>query len=193
MFASLLHRLQDLHRAGSVPSIHRRRMRMDPAELFDALPALGSVLYMPVCPRGQPPSALPGGVLVETMQLAPLLQTTTLDVVCAITTDGPREWADCRDARGRLCARLYLLPDTDYLAWDHLFGASPGVSPGDVPHAERQRHGACVALLRFHVRAMAGLRVLGAEIHPPASALSRQLAGQIARAEAVMLQRADPA
>src|SRR3546814_12231625 len=71
-------------------------------------------------PNGTTVRELPRGLLAEAMQLAPLLQTRRLVAASAITVEGPREWIDCVDREGRTCARLHLLPDTDYLAWDRL-------------------------------------------------------------------------
>ena len=189
MFVSLIHRLRDMQGIKPASAIHRRRLPTAPARLIDGLPELGNVLYVPMCPDGTVLRELPRGLLVETMQLAPLLQTCTLCAASAISVEGPREWIDCLDREGRSCARLHLLPDTDYLAWDRLL--EPGQPAAD-PSAYRLRPSrpACARVLRFHTRQLAGLTVLGAEIRMPISPLARQLAGQIARAEAVPLQPA---
>lgn len=54
-------------------------------------------------------------------------------------SEGIRESLCFVDVRGRCCWRLYLLPDSDYLAWDRLVGAFPArpepISDGGV--AER--------------------------------------------------------
>lgn len=39
-----------------------------------------------------------------------------------VTSDGPREWMICHGADGRRCAKLFLLPDADWLAWDEMHG-----------------------------------------------------------------------
>lgn len=50
--------------------------------------------------------------------------------VCAhachgVDSEGIRESLCFSDARGRCCWRLYLLPDSDFLAWDRLVSAFP--------------------------------------------------------------------
>ncbi|WEN16220.1 hypothetical protein PY254_06015 [Rhodanobacter sp. AS-Z3] len=190
MFISLVHRLQDLQRSKPGSTISCRRLQTAPMGLIERLPELGKVLYVPMCPRGATTSALPRGLLVDMMQLAPLLQTRTLVAASTITVEGPREWIDCLDREGRRCARLHLLPDTDYLAWDRLLEQGRPMHGDGLSRGLRQPLPACARLLRFHTRRLAGLTVLGAEVCGPVSSLGRQLAGQIARSEAVPLQMA---
>lgn len=190
MFDSLVHRLQDLQRTRSAPTLNRRSLPTTPERVVDGLPELGSVLYVPMCPEGSVLRELPCGLLVEMMQLVPLLQTRTLVAASTITVEGPREWIDCLDREGRSCARLYLLPDTDYLAWDRLLEQGRAMPAERPSRWLRPPRPACAKVLRFHVRRLAGLTVLGAEVRTPISSLSRQLADQIARAEAVPLQAA---
>jgi hypothetical protein len=176
----------------SVPATSRRCWRASPAMLLRYLPPLGSVLYLPMQPRVSAIEEIPRGLLVENMQLAPLLQTHYLIAASVITSEGPREWIECVDRHGHLCARLYLLPDTDYLAWDALLAGTEAttVSPINPMHASWPRNLRSVSahLLRFHWRQLAGLDVLGAEIATQVSILSRHLVGQVAGAEAVSLQ-----
>ena len=42
-----------------------------------------------------------------------------------LDSEGVRESLCFTDARGRCCWRLYLLPDSDFLAWDRLVSAFP--------------------------------------------------------------------
>jgi len=42
-----------------------------------------------------------------------------------VDSDGIRESLCFADVRGRCCWRLYLLPDSDFLAWDRLVGSFP--------------------------------------------------------------------
>lgn len=187
MFASLVHRLQELQRTPPVSAINRRSLPTTPAHLVESLPGLGNVLYVPMCPDGSLVRELPRGVVVEMMQLAPLMQTRQLAAASTITIEGPREWIDCLDREGRSCARLHLLPDTDYLAWDRLLARAKPVLPSGSAHRLRPARPACAKVLRFRVRHLAGLVVLGAEVCVPLSSLGEHLAGQIARAEAVPL------
>ncbi|WP_426688883.1 hypothetical protein [Rhodanobacter ginsengiterrae] len=190
MFVSSVHRWRDLPRSKAASTVNRRSLQTAPARLIAGLPELGSVLYVPMRPDGSVLRELPRGVLVEVMQLAPLLQTRTLVAASAITSDGPREWIDCLDHEGRSHARLHLLPDTDYLAWDRLL--EPALAQaGRLPRWLRPARPACAKVLRFHTRRLGGLTVLGAETRMPISSLGRQLAGQIACTEAVPLQLAN--
>lgn len=191
MFVPSAHHLQVLPRSGTLLPVDGRGQRLAAARLVNALPALGSVLYVPMCVAATAPAALPRGLLVEVMQLAPLLQTRALLAGCAITIEGPREWLDCLDREGRCRARLHLLPDTDYLAWDRLLNQAQPVRPGKPSRWLRRPRPAWATVLRFHTRRLAGLSVLGAAACPRLSALGRQLAEQIARAEAVPLQPAN--
>lgn len=189
MFGPWVHRLQAFRLHATAPSVSRRGMRVTVAELAAGLPSLGNVLYVPMQPQGAKDWKMSRGLLVEALQLAPLLQTRRLVAGCMITVEGPREWIECLDGQDRACARLYLLPDTDYLAWDSLLiHGEPTTLPA---RQSRHAHPANAQVLRFHARRLAGLDVLGAEASEEVSPLSRQLAGHIARAEAVPLQLVD--
>ena len=157
----------------------RRWLRIAPAPLVAALPALDSVLYMPLAACGPELSALPCGLLVETPQLALLLRVRWLMAVSVIAVDGPREWVDGLDRTGRPCVRLHLLPDTDYLGWDRLLaGGAPAVAMPDTPHLPAVD----AYPLRFHRRRLGGLDVLRGEMVSGLSPLGRQLAGRIVHA-----------
>ncbi len=47
-----------------------------------------------------------------------------------VDSEGVRESLCFTDARGRCCWRLYLLPDSDFLAWDRLVSQLPAQAPG---------------------------------------------------------------
>lgn len=51
--------------------------------------------------------------------------------VC-VDADGVREYVLLHDAGGRVCWRLYLLPDSDFLAWESLTATLPAAERGDV-------------------------------------------------------------
>mgnify|MGYP001553715997 FL=1 len=165
----------------------RHRLALSPVRWLAALPALGVVLYLGgrVDRRWLDEGALPPGTLVESVELAPLLPWRSLEAVSEITRDGPREWIECRSAGARIAARLYLLPDTDYLAWDALHtGATPIVGEaGRAPPGTW--HPATARLLRFRARRLGGLDILGAETASDVSLLSMQLASRLARDEVV--------
>lgn len=188
MFSPLFHRLQKLCVRGGTMQIARQSLRVTPEHLIHYLPALGNVLYMPMRSGAQPVVNMPKGFLVEAMSLAPLLRASWLVLASEITVDGPREWIDCMDADHHACARMHLLPDTDYLAWDALLGCGDKVP--DFPAAASTPSAASAQMVRFHSRRMAGLQMLGAELAAHSSTLSRELAGRIARDEALPLQLA---
>lgn len=180
MFSSWLRQRQARCPQASGTSICQRRLRITPQLLVAALPALGSVLYMPLAACEQDLSAMPRGLLVETPQLALLLRVHWLMVASVIAVDGPREWVDGIDRTGRPCVRLHLLPDTDYLGWDRLLACGEPVFAGaPAPHLRALD----AYPLRFHQRPLAGLDVLRGEAVTALSPLSRRLAGQIAWAD----------
>ncbi len=185
MFSPLSRRLRELSPQGAATTICGRRLRLSPAQLIEGLPSLGCVLYVPMRGCRSPVQEMLPGLLVETTLLAPLLQFRRLVAASSITVEGPREWIECVDRRGDACARLYLLPDTDYLAWDALLAcAGPATT---LPASRRPHESGPVGaqLLRFHARWLAGLQVLRGEIvGSRVSPLGRQQAGLIARAEA---------
>jgi hypothetical protein len=163
-----------------------RWLALAPATLFEGLGQLGGVLYLaaPLCadcaiaPTNE-------GCLVESADLAPLLVTRWVGVTCAVTAEGPREWIDCIGATGDTVARVYLLPDTDYLAWDGLFA---GAVPVDPPHRrapDREWLRASRArVLIFTRRRLAGFTVLGAH-DARISSLGHGVARDIALSESV--------
>lgn len=185
MFSPLSRRLQELSPQGAATAICGRHLRLSPAQLVEGLPSLGCVLYVPMRACRSSVREIPPGLLLQMPLLAPLLLFRRLVAAGSITVEGPREWIECVDRSGCACARLYLLPDTDYLAWDALLAcAGPAIT---MPASRRPHASGPVGaqLLRFHARWLAGLQVLGAElVTGRVSPLSRQLAGLIARAEA---------
>jgi len=108
-----------------------------------------------------------------------------------VDSEGLRESLCFTDARGRCCWRLYLLPDSDFLAWDQLAGELPGQSPREeqgpvgerlwrrlAGHLRGQRWRACA--LRLH--ACPGGHGLAASL-VPLSSLGAAMARRIARLE----------
>ena len=162
--------------------VERRWLRITPRLLARRLPAAGPVLYLP-CVASADAVA---GLLVGCRELAPLLCVRWLVAACAIGSDGPHEWLECRARDGRLCARLHLLPDSDYLGWDALLAAGMPVQASC-----RQRRGdervEAAQLLDFRCRRLAGLEVLEALPAARVSALGGGIARDIARAEGLAL------
>jgi hypothetical protein len=162
-----------------------RWLALAPRTLFEGLGQLGGVLYL--APGVSPGVAAeaPRGCLVESMDLAPLLATHYVGLTCAVTCEGPREWIDCVSGQGIALARIYLLPDTDYLAWDGLFADALPIEPPDHRAPDREWLRASRArILSFTRRHLTGLTVLGA-YDVPVSSLGRGVARDIAASESV--------
>lgn len=142
-----------------------RWLAIDPRTLFQGLGQLGAVLYVaPACVHAPTDAdAAAPGCLVDHPDLAPLLSTAFVGITCCVTPEGPREWLDALDARGALLARIYLLPDTDYLAWDGLFaGAAEAPALPPVATSRRWHAASRPRLLTFTRRRLPGFDVLGA-------------------------------
>lgn len=101
------------------PTPHALRM---PMPMPDALAALGTVLcvYRSRCGDGL------GG------ELGGWQQAVRAETWCGIDSDGWQECLQFRDRDGDCCWRLYLLPDSDFLAWERLQQTLPRV---EAPHA----------------------------------------------------------
>lgn len=179
------HVAHDCGRASGAP-VERSWRRVTPQRLAAGLPALGGVLCLRYASARPLDENLPRGLLAAQRECLPLLRVHWLVAASVVGSDGPREWLECRDRSGAPCARLHLLPDTDYLAWDALLAA--GVP---VPGAQRSRPDAMrvlsAQLLRFRCRRLAGLEMLDALPAAPVSGLGGALAQAIARAECVAL------
>ena len=112
---------------------------------------------------------------------------------------GPREWLELIDAQPACLARLYLLPDADYLAWDAMLGDC-GIVRAAVPAPARWRaHAAFMRcalrrrdswrarIVRFPLMRLPCLQVLGARAPMELSSLSQRVAAAIACDENVAL------
>lgn len=98
-----------------------------PSVVPDALPtpqalaALGTVLCVYRSRRGDGQGGELGG----------WQQAVSAESWCGIDSDGWQECLQFRDRDGACCWRLYLLPDSDFLAWERILQA---VSRVDAPH-----------------------------------------------------------
>lgn len=165
-----------------------RWLAITPRTLVEGLGQLGGVLYLaplPVsCQANLPTSP---GCLVESTDLAPLLSTRYVGVTCAVTCEGPREWIDCIGADGDTLARIYLLPDTDYLAWDGLFVDALPIEAPPRPLLDREWLRGCRArVLSFSRRRFAGFDMLSAT-DACISVLGRGVARDIAVSESIAI------
>jgi hypothetical protein len=171
-------------RARSTPTT--RWLAITPRTLVEGLGQLGGVLYLAPRSAACPVQAdATFGCLVESADLAPLLATRHVGLTCAITAEGPREWIDCVGGEGEALARIYLLPDTDYLAWDGLFvDATPVGAPNrELPDREWLR-ASRARVLSFTRKRLVGFTVLGAR-DVLISSLGRGVARDIAVSESV--------
>ncbi|QDE40498.1 hypothetical protein FIV34_15430 [Luteibacter pinisoli] len=165
-----------------------RWLAVSPRTLVEGLGQLGGVLYLAPRPTSCPANVLPpAGCLVENADLAPLLSTACVGLTCAITAEGPREWLDCVSREGDTLARIYLLPDTDYLAWDGLFADAIAIEAPDRRAPDREWLRASRArVLSFQRRRLVGFDVLGAR-EVLISTLGRGVARDIAVSESVAI------
>jgi hypothetical protein len=103
-----------------------KRTGVDMHVFAEWLPRLSTVLWLyrepadPVFPRARLTSE--GVLLLEHPALVALANCTHVHARSSVTTRGPREWIDI-DADQATIARLYLLPDTDCMAWDGMLEA----------------------------------------------------------------------
>lgn len=159
-----------------------RPLRPDLARLASRLPQLGCVLCCACAPAGGMTAVrdADGVLLVDDPRLRWLCATARVEARCAVTRAGPREWLRFEDAGGAVLACVYLLPDTDFLAWDALLSACGDVAPsGDDAQVVRrvQRR---ADLLRFRCLRVGRLTALGSESAARVSPLGRTVAGEIA-------------
>ena len=183
MFGWLATHLAHLCPRASGVAVSRRWLRIVPRQLAHCLPAAGCMLYLPCATMTD--ETVPG-LLVGNSELAPLLRVRWLVAASAIGSDGPHEWLECRARDGRLCARLHLLPDSDYFGWDALLAAG---APAPAAHGLRPGDERTVAarLLEFRCRRVAGIDLLDASPATGVSALGGGIARGIARVEGLVL------
>jgi len=162
-------------------SRHRRWLRTAPTRLAAQLPSLGTVLYLPsaaaLCDAH---TSLPGWV-AERIELAPLLRCCWIAAISEVGAEGPREWIECFDPHGAWLARVYLLPDTDYLAWDALLGTAVALNTAPRLRMLQPMRCAMAAPLQFRQRRLGGLMLLGADESTELSALGQGVANDVAR------------
>ena len=142
------------------------------------LPQLGPVLWLErrhTADGRQAP--IPGEpiVLLDHPALLTVATCSKLDAHQNISAQGPREWMCFHSSSGGIEAKLFLLPDSDVLAWDEMnsaFCLSPSSSAADGPptHTTFLRR----ALARFGARWQARLIEFRHSQHPWLSVLDAQ-------------------
>lgn len=167
--------------------------------LIECLPKLGAVLWLDRRERRatalRSPNHADEDLLVDHAALRCLACCRKVSANSTVTPHGPREWLSLRDGQGEELAKLYLLPDTDYLAWDQMT-AGVVANPASAPAARWQAHNAFLRgafarfgagwnarLLVFEQKRRAWMRTLNAKPPLRISLLGLEIARSIARAE----------
>ena len=177
---------------------------LDMHSLAEWLPRLGTVLWLyreptdSVFPRARLTSH--GVLLLEHHALVALANCTDIHARSSVTTRGPREWLDV-DAGNATVARLYLLPDTDCMAWDGMLEALGETECTPTTHERRwHAHRAFMRcafgrartswqarIVRLPMLHLPCLQVLGLRDAPDVSSFGRQLGSAIAGDEAARI------
>jgi hypothetical protein len=186
-------------RGGSRALARESGERFDVAALAPWLPRLGATLWLDR--KGRRPVEAPatigsrGLLLLDHPALTVLARCLCASAHVQVTSHGPREWLSFRDADGNALAKLYLLPDTDYLAWDEMVAAMRFAPPVKEP-ADWQAHTAFLRLafarlgtawqarlVTFEHRRLPWLHTLGARAPLKLSLLGVEIARLIAASE----------
>lgn len=176
---------EPFHRPDAADAAHKLK-RVDPGWLLWRLPDLGNVLFVRAA-DSPPVATAPHCPLVDGASV-PLLGCRWLLGCSQITSDGPHEWCQCVDAQGRVLARMYLLPDTDFLAWDELWGDSDTATLACRMRVACPFRPACARVVRFRMAQVAGLTLLRqSRPSAPYSSFSRGVATRLAGAQALPL------
>lgn len=164
--------------AGLVPANASARVLPEPRQLA----ALGAVLCLSRARFGHP--------------LAGLAPVVRAEVACNCDSDGLRESLSFLDRDGRCCWRLYLLPDSDFLAWEELSSRLPqrsGCDPAGIAERLLSRlanrlHGGHwqASALRLHALSNGAGGTALAASPAPLSELGLAVARRIARDEGVI-------
>lgn len=177
--------------------------RLDLGRLAEWLPRLGATLWLDRRDRRARPArsmlGADGILLIEHPALAMLTRCVAATAHTQVTPHGPREWLCFRDRDGEAQAKLFLLPDTDYLAWDEMATAA-ALAPTEEPPANWHAHTAFLRnafarlnghwqarLLTFDHHRLPWLRLLGAQPPLRISLLGLEFARLIARSEGAEL------
>jgi len=183
---------------------HRDGMPFDLAAISAWLPKLGAVLWLDRSGRRHHTEThatigARGVLLLDHPALAVLARCTAATAHTQVTTHGPREWLSFRDTDGVSLAKLFLLPDTDYLAWDEMISATHLAPPSKEParwHAHTAFLRTALArlgphwqarLLTFAHRRLPWLQTLDARPPLRLSLLGVELARLIANSEGAEL------
>ena len=171
--------------------------------LAELLPRLGPVLWLDCAARPQGETGLSRSAtrgLLVSGQLDALVAASRVTAHATVTSMGLREFLGFADAAGNTLARLYLLPDTDCLAWDEMTCACALEPEETSAKARWQAHGAFrrgafarlgparrARMARFELHGPPGMRTLDARPPLRLSLVGIERARQIAREEGAEL------
>lgn len=165
------------------------------------LPGIGLASHMAArdLPRAQQQLAALGTVLClyrhqDGSELSGWARAVRVEPRAGVDSDGLRESLAFFDSEGRCCWRLYLLPDSDFVAWDRLLALLPSREEAEAATGVGERlwrrlagrllggqWKACV--LRLHVVPAEARRPVLAASPAAVSSLGAATAQRIARAE----------
>lgn len=95
--------------------------------LVEWLPRLGTALWIDrrevLSPAHARSTCGDGLMLLDHPAASALARTSSLRAYSTVTPQGPREWLCFHDEQREVAAKLFLLPDTDCLAWDQMITA----------------------------------------------------------------------
>jgi hypothetical protein len=132
--------------------------------LAEWLPRLGTALWIDrrevAAPTHARSASGDGLILLDHPAASALARCASLRAHSAVTPQGPREWLCFHDEHREVTAKLFLLPDTDCLAWDQMAAAN-GLAAAEPAAHEPPGHSAFLrrALARFGHRWHARLLV----------------------------------
>lgn len=149
--------------------------------LAEWLPRLGTVLWIDrrevVSPTHAASTHGKGLMLLEHSAASALARCPAMRAYSAVTPQGPREWLCLHDDQREVVAKLFLLPDTDCLAWDQMTTAN-ALTPSEPSISEAAAHTTLLRrvlhcfghrwqarLLHFDLRQLPWLQTMNA--HPP--------------------------
>lgn len=163
--------------------------------VITALPQLGAVLWLlrserdHMFPRAR---LLSNGVLLlDHPALGVLADCVAVRAFSAVTPHGPREWLEFRDTNDEALAKVYLLPDTDYMAWEAMTAGCTVTVFDAASHRQsprfllcqalmgRTRHAWRARLVRLPLLRLSGVSVLGLRKPGAISALGDRIAKSI--------------
>ncbi|HET9032700.1 MAG TPA: hypothetical protein VFN25_07320 [Dokdonella sp.] len=182
----------------SRPARHRPQQPFASNELLSWLPRLGPVLWLQHRQAGldKLPTRHSGStLLLDHPAITALANCKVIRAHQRVTPQGPREWLSFHSSDGSAGAKLFLLPDSDVLAWDQMCLATH-LTETEPPNTEPPSHASFLRraldhfghrwrahLLEFSFKQRPWLSVLGAQPPLRISLLGLDIVRVIARDE----------